>query len=191
MASVVNSVMSARTRDIKCEVAANLLACWNNPAMDRIMTGRTDSASRVIHAPASVVYGAFVDGEALMRWLPPTGMRGELLAFEPHAGGGYRMRLTFEDGGKQMAGKSSADSDVVQGRYVELLPDRRIVQQADFESDDPAFAGTMTMIWTFEPIDGGTLVCVVCENVPEGISKADHDAGLASSLANLARFVEG
>lgn len=155
------------------------------------MTGRTDSASRVIHAPAAAVYGAFVDPNALMAWLPPEGMRGELLAFDPSAGGVYRMRLTFADGGIAMAGKSSADSDVVEGRFVELVPDRRIVQRAEFESDDPAFAGTMTMTWTFEPVGGGTQVSIVAENVPEGISKADHDAGLASSLANLARFVEG
>ncbi len=57
-----------------------------------------------------------------------------------------------------------------------------------FESDDPAFAGTMTIAWTLAPVPGGTSVRVVCENVPHGIAQEDHVAGLSSTLANLAAF---
>lgn len=149
---------------------------------------RTDRASRLIKAPAAKLYRAFVDPAALARWLPPEGMTGEILTFDPRAGGGYRMALTYD--GEDHAGKTTEHGDVVEGRFVELVPNRRIVQSAEFESDDPAFAGTMTMTWTFEPAQGGTRVAIVCEDVPQGIRKQDHDAGLKSSLANLAAFVE-
>lgn len=71
---------------------------------------------------------------------------------------------------------------------VSLEPGQRIVQEINFDSDDPSFAGTMRMTWTFEPKGGGTRVTVRAENVPEGIRPEDHQAGLESSLANLARF---
>jgi uncharacterized protein YndB with AHSA1/START domain len=154
------------------------------------MTGRTDSAHRVIRAPPGAIYRAFIDPDTLMEWLPPTGMHGKMLAFDPRPGGVYRMVLTRVDGGRGMAGKTTADSDVAEGRFVELVPERRIVQSATFESVDPAFAGMMTLTWTFEPVDSGTKVTITCEDVPPGISKADHDAGLKGSLANLAQLVE-
>lgn len=150
---------------------------------------RTDRASRLIKAPAAKVYAAFLDPEALVRWLPPKGMTGEMLAFDPRAGGGYRMALRYE-GEEHAAGKSDAESDLVQVRFLKLVPDRLILQAADFESDDPDFAGTMTIGWSFEPAEGGTRVAVECENVPQGITRRDHEAGLKSSLKNLAAFVE-
>lgn len=152
---------------------------------------RTDRASRLIGAPADRVYRAFVDPEALVRWLPPEGMRGEILAFDPRPGGGYRMALHHGDAGHAVPGKTSEHSDVVEGRFAALMPGRRIVQTAVFESDDPAFAGTMRMTWTFEATAGGTRVAIVCEDVPQGIRKQDHLQGLKSSLANLAAFLGG
>lgn len=71
-----------------------------------------------------------------------------------------------------------------------LEADRRVVQETEFQSDDPALAGTMRLIWALDPMPDGTRVSVTCENVPEGISKEDHDAGLRSTLANLASFTE-
>lgn len=150
---------------------------------------RTDRASRLIKAPVAKVYAAFLDPESLVRWLPPEGMSGEMLAFDAQAGGGYRMALRYQDE-DHGPGKSGDDMDLVEVRFLKLVPERLILQAADFESDDPAFAGTMTMSWRFEPADGGTRVSIECENVPQGITRRDHEAGLKSSLANLARFVE-
>ena len=65
-----------------------------------------------------------------------------------------------------------------------------MVQEVEFRSDDPAFAGTMTGTWSVAPVDGGTLVELRADDVPSGISAEDHAAGLASSLDNLARYVE-
>jgi uncharacterized protein YndB with AHSA1/START domain len=98
------------------------------------------------------------------------------------------MTLHYRESDHAAPGKSGADHDVVAGRFVDLVPGARVVQQAGFESDDPAFAGAMRITWIFEPAPGGTCVTVRCENVPPGISAEDHAAGLASSLDNLAAF---
>jgi uncharacterized protein YndB with AHSA1/START domain len=148
---------------------------------------RTDRASRLIQAPPARVYRAFIDAAALAAWLPPEGMRAEIEDFDPRPGGGYKMALIYDEPGE---GKSAADRDVVETRFVELAPDRRIVQQGVFESPDPAFAGAMTIVWELEPAGQGTRVNITCRDVPQGIRKADHQAGLKSSLANLAAFVE-
>ena len=151
--------------------------------------GRTDRGSRVIAAPPSSVYDALVDPDALVSWLPPEGMTGRLERFDLRPGGSYRMVLTYDDP-STAAAKSTADSDVVDVRFVDIVPGERVVQAVDFESDDPAFAGTMTMTWQVVPVNGGTRVDVTAEDVPPGISAEDHAAGIASSLANLAAYLE-
>lgn len=153
------------------------------------MTGRTDSASRLIPATPDALFAALVDPDALMAWLPPSGMTGRTLLFEPWQGGRYRIELRFEGEGQPGAmGKTDARSDISAGRFLALEPDRRIVQSVAFESADPAFAGQMIMTWSLQPAPGGTTVTVTAENVPAGISAEDHAAGLASSLENLERF---
>jgi uncharacterized protein YndB with AHSA1/START domain len=151
---------------------------------------RTDSASRVIMASPRTIYRAFVDPDALVSWLPPKGMKGHVYAFDAQEGGTYRISLTYLEPDHSAPGKTSEHADVVQGRFLELIPDERIVQRVEFESEDPAFEGAMTMTWTLVAIPGGTEVRIVCENVPEGIRQDDHDAGLRSTLANLAAFTE-
>jgi len=64
------------------------------------------------------------------------------------------------------------------------------VQAVDFVSDDPAYAGTMVMSWEVTAAGAGTRVSIVAADVPDGISAEDHAAGLASSLANLAGYLE-
>lgn len=92
-----------------------------------------------------------------------------------------------EEGGR---GKTTPDSDRFEGRFIELLPDEKIVETVEFESDDPAFAGTMTITTTFAPVTGGTKVTFLAENAPAGISAAEHKAGMDSTLKNLANFIE-
>ncbi|MBX3529871.1 MAG: SRPBCC domain-containing protein [Rhizobiaceae bacterium] len=128
------------------------------------------------------------DPAELVRWLPPAGMTGRFDRFDLRPGGGFRMTLTYADP-SGAPGKTSADSDTVEVRFAEIVPDRLLVQLAVFEADDPAFAGEMRMSWTLSPAAGGTLVTITAENVPPGISAEDHAAGLSSSLENLARFV--
>lgn len=151
---------------------------------------RTDTATRLVQAPPDVLYRAFVEPGALMAWLPPEGMSGRALLFEPRVGGRYRIELAFEGEGHEARGKTTARTDITSGRFLVLEPGRRIVQTVEFESTDPAFAGTMVMTWSLEPSAGGTRVTITAEEVPPGISAEDHAAGLASSLENLAAFVE-
>jgi uncharacterized protein YndB with AHSA1/START domain len=151
---------------------------------------RTDSAQRLIAASPRKIFEAFVDAAALMAWLPPAGMTGRVLEFEPREGGRYKIELRFGDGAPDGAGKTTGRTDVSRGRFVEMVPDRRIKQSVEFESDDAAFAGEMMMTWSFEVAPGGTMVTVTAEKVPSGITREDHDAGMRSSLENLARFLE-
>lgn len=150
---------------------------------------RTDRVSRIVAAPIAGVFRSFVDRAALEAWLPPDGMTATFERFDPAPGGSYRMILTYAEPGAAR-GKSSADTDVVEARYVDIVEDDRVVQAVDFVSDDPSFAGTMTMTWSVRAVEGGTLVEFVAEGVPDGISAEDHAVGLASSLDNLAAFVE-
>ena len=150
---------------------------------------RTDRASRVVAADRAHVYAALVDREALEAWLPPQGMTGRFERFDPRPGGSYRLVLTYADAGGAH-GKATAESDIVEARFVDLVPDARVVQEVDFVADDPAFAGTMTMTWEVTSVEGGTRVDITANDVPDGISAEDHATGLASSLANLAEHLE-
>ena len=150
---------------------------------------RTDTASRVIAAPLGQVYAALIDREAITAWLPPDGMTGRFEWFDPRPGGSYRLVLTYTDA-SHTPGKTTADSDVVEARYIEIVPEARVVQAVEFESDDPQLAGMMIMRWEVSAVDGGARVDITADDVPDGIAADDHAAGLASSLANLAAFLE-
>lgn len=150
---------------------------------------RTDVASRFVATPPERVYRAFVDPDALVAWLPPGGMRGTFERFDLRPGGGYRLVLTYPDA-TGAPGKTTDGADVVEARFVELVPGARVVQAVDFVSDDPAFAGTMTMTWQVVAVAGGSRVEITADDVPSGISAEDHAAGLTSSLDNLARFLD-
>ena len=150
---------------------------------------RTDRASRMMAAPPARVWAAFVDPEALMAWLPPGEMTGRFERFDARPGGSYRMVLTHPDA-SGTPGKATADSDIVEARFVDIVPGERVVQAVDFVADDPAYAGTMTMTWELTAVDAGTRVDIVAGDVPDGISAEDHAVGLASSLTNLTEYVE-
>ena len=154
-----------------------------------LQKGRTDSATRFIAASADVIYRAFVNPAAWLQWLPPDGMTGRIYEFDARPGGTYRMALTYA-GDHSNAAKTSDDTDVVEGRFAEFVPNDRVVRIVTFQSDNPALAGAIRMTWRLSPAQGGTDVSIIAENVPAGISKADHDIGMRSTLENLARFVE-
>ncbi|MEO6083682.1 MAG: SRPBCC family protein [Umezawaea sp.] len=150
---------------------------------------RTDTGSRVIAAPPERVYAALVDQDALEAWLPPEGMNGRFDRFDARPGGSYRLVLTYADASSS-PGKATPDSDVVEARFVDIVPGVRVVQAVDFVSDDPSYAGTMTMTWEVTAVDTGTRVEIRADDVPDGISAEDHATGLASSLANLAAYLQ-
>jgi uncharacterized protein YndB with AHSA1/START domain len=148
---------------------------------------RTDTAFRTIRATPAALYQALVTAKALEQWMPPSGMTGEMVEFDPQPGGRYRMILRYDDA--TISGKSGGNEDVAEARFVELVPDQCIVQEVNFVSDDPQFAGTMRMSTLLTSLGDETEVRFVAENVPEGISAEDHAEGMNSSLENLAKFV--
>jgi uncharacterized protein YndB with AHSA1/START domain len=149
---------------------------------------RTDSASRVVDAGVERVYHALVDPAQLVHWLPPDGMTASFEHFDARPGGSYRMVLTYRDASSG-PGKATPGSDIVDARFIDVVPNVRVVQAVDFVSDDPAFAGTMTMTWALSAEDGGTRVEIRATDVPAGIAPEDHVAGMTSSLGKLAAFL--
>jgi uncharacterized protein YndB with AHSA1/START domain len=150
---------------------------------------RTDRASLLIHADRERTFAALTSSEALVQWLPPKGMRGRFERFDMRNGGSYRLVLTYDDA-SGASGKTSADSDVSEVRIVRIVPGERVVQEVDFETDDPAFKGTMRMEWILHSGSDGTTVEFEAQDVPEGIRARDHAEGLTSSLSNLAAYLE-
>jgi uncharacterized protein YndB with AHSA1/START domain len=146
--------------------------------------------SRVVAAPRESVYGALLDKDALRTWLPPDPMTGVVHAFDAREGGPFRMSLVYPEGDTSSRGKSSERTDTFQGRFVTLIPNERVVWAVEFESDDPSFAGEMLLTWMLAPVDGGTEITVLCENIPRGIRPEDNEAGCRSTLENLAAFLE-
>ena len=142
----------------------------------------------MIRAGSERVFAALVDADALVQWLPPSGMRGRFDRFDARPGGSYRLVLTYEE--SPGSGKTTTDSDVVEARFVQVVPNLRLVQAVDFVSDDPAFNGTMTMTWALSEESDGTRVVITADDVPTGILPEDHAVGLQSSLANLAAYAE-
>ncbi|SIO46950.1 SRPBCC domain-containing protein [Chitinophaga niabensis] len=150
---------------------------------------RTDTASRIIMASPETLYQAHLDPTAIAAWRPPKGMSCRIYAFNPQEGGTYRMAFIYDDK-EQAHGKTTEHEDVFTGRFLELIPNKKIVEVVSFESADPAFAGEIKFSTTFTAVASGTEVDVIAENVPPGIKREDHQAGMDSSLQNLAEFTE-
>jgi uncharacterized protein YndB with AHSA1/START domain len=148
-----------------------------------------DSADALVAAEPRAVFAALTDPVARAVWLPPSGMTGRFEWFDARAGGGYRMVLAYDDA--SVAGKSSENTDVVEVRFVAVEAPHRVVEEVDFVSDDPRFAGTMTMTWSVEAVGDGSRVTVTATDVPDGISSADHATAFASTLANLDAHLRG
>jgi uncharacterized protein YndB with AHSA1/START domain len=100
------------------------------------------------------------------------------------------MLLLYNDAEHPVRGKTSEHADVVEGRFVELVPNERVVEDVQFDSEDPAFAGVMRITTTLAPVAEGTEVTIRCDDVPAGIDEGDHEVGMTSTLKNLAAYTE-
>lgn len=152
--------------------------------------GASTRTSRIIKARPEELYTAFVDPAALIAWLPPAEMTGKIHEFDARVGSGYRMSLFYPPNERAFRGKTSDREDMVDVRFVELTPPRRIVESVRFATTDPAFLGEMTMVATFKEVAGGTEVTLVFENLPPGLRPEDNEAGSRMSLEQLARRFE-
>jgi uncharacterized protein YndB with AHSA1/START domain len=144
--------------------------------------------SRRIRAPRGKVYAAFIDAEAVATWMVPTGMTSQVHEFDGREGGYFRISLSYD--APTNTGKTSAQTDTYHGRFVKLIADREIVQAIEFETDNPALQGEMTISVTLTDADGGTELVAVHDALPPGVSPADNELGWSISLGKLATLVE-
>jgi uncharacterized protein YndB with AHSA1/START domain len=142
-------------------------------------TSHTIRLHRVIRAPAERVYRAFLDPDAMAKWLPPHGFTGKVHEMDARVGGGYRMSFT---------NFSSGQSHSFGGRYVELTPHERIRYTDRF--DDPAMPGEMQVAVTLRKVDCGTDLDIVQSGVPAMIPAENCTLGWQESLSLLANLVE-
>jgi uncharacterized protein YndB with AHSA1/START domain len=134
---------------------------------------------RVLRATAEHVYKAFLDPEAMAKWLPPHGFTGKVHEMDARVGGGYRMSFTnFRSGQSHSFG----------GKYVELTPHERIRYTDRF--DDPNLPGEMSVTISLRKVLCGTELQIVQEGLPAVIPVEMCYLGWQESLAMLAQLVE-
>ncbi|MGA8117617.1 MAG: SRPBCC family protein [Actinocatenispora sp.] len=139
-------------------------------------------------APRPVVYRALLDPDSVARWRVPAGMSSHVHEFDAREGGSFRVSLTYDTPGG--VGKSTGRTDTYHGHFATLVPNERVVEVFEFESADPALAGTMTMTTVLTDVDGGTEVLVVHDGIPDTVPAADNETGTRMALENLAALVE-
>ncbi len=143
------------------------------------MTTNTVRLQRVLRAPAERVYRAFLDPDALAKWLPPHGFTAKVHHLDAKVGGSYRMSFTnFSNGQSHSFG----------GSYLELVPGERIVHTDVF--DDPNLPGEMRVTVTFKAVFCGTELNVVQEGIPAVIPAEACYLGWQESLTLLTQLVE-
>jgi uncharacterized protein YndB with AHSA1/START domain len=143
------------------------------------MTTHTIRLHRVIRAPAERVYRAFLDPDAMTKWLPPNGFTGKVHRMEAEVGGTYKMSFTnFTSGSSHSFG----------GEYLELVPNERIRWTDRF--DDPNLPGEMTVTLSLRKVSVGTEVHITQEGLPDLIPPEACVLGWQESLRLLASLVE-
>jgi len=146
------------------------------------------SISQHIKAPRMNVYRALLDPRAVAIWKVPAGMTCHVHAFDAREGGSFRISLTYDE--PTGAGKTTAHTDTYHGHFTKLVPNERVVEVDEFETEDPALRGEMTITITLADADGGTNLLAVHDGLPPGVSSTDNETGWRMALANLAAFVE-
>lgn len=134
---------------------------------------------RVLATRPDKIYRAFIEPDAVAKWLPPNGFTCTVHQLEPKVGGAHRMSFrNFTTGHGHAFG----------GKYVELVPSERLTYTDRF--DDPNLAGEMRVTVTLKKVAVGTDVTIVQEGVPDAIPVEACYLGWQESLRNLARLVE-
>lgn len=134
---------------------------------------------RVLRAPAARIYKAFLEPDAMVKWLPPHGFTGRVHEIDARVGGGYRMSFTNHGTGA---------SHSFGGTYLELVPNERIRNTDRF--DDPNLPGEMLVTVELRPVAGGTELNITQEGIPAVIPVEMCHLGWQESLQLLAQLVE-
>jgi len=141
------------------------------------------STARVILASPRAIFRAFVDPEVLAKWRAPAGMTMRIGTFDPRVGGGYRAELAEID---MAAAATPARLDV---RFLEMLPDERIVETIRFDGLPLPPAAPVTLTAALTPVAGGTKVSLRAENVADECPISDQ-ARMDGALKALATLLE-
>jgi len=143
------------------------------------MSTNTVKLHRVLRATPERIYRAFLDADALAKWLPPFGFTGKVHEMQPTVGGIYRMSFTnFTTGGSHSFG----------GEYLELVPNERLRYTAKF--DDPNLPGVMQTTVTLRAVFCGTEMNVIQEGIPPMIPAEACYLGWQESLTLLAQLAD-
>jgi uncharacterized protein YndB with AHSA1/START domain len=118
----------------------------------------------------------------------PDGMTSHVHSYDAREGGTFRISLTYDN--PESAGKTSSATDTFHGRFIKVVPDSTVVQVVEFETDDPATQGEMTITYLLEDHDGETEVIGIHEHMPPGLSVTANEVGWAMSMDKLAQLVE-
>ncbi len=144
-----------------------------------------------VSASPREVYRALLDADSVARWRVPDDMTAVVHEFDAREGGRFRVSLTYEPTAADAPrGKSTGRTDTYHGRFVRLVPDRQVIEVTEFETDDPALQGEMTMTTTLTPTERGTEVAILHEGVPDAVPRADNEAGTRVALARLAQMLQ-
>jgi uncharacterized protein YndB with AHSA1/START domain len=147
--------------------------------LQEIMSTGTVRFHRLLRAPPERIYRAFLDPDAMAKWLPPNGFTGKVHHLKAEVGGSYRMSFTnFTTGHSHSFG----------GEYLELVPNERIRHTDKF--DDPNLPGEMQVTVTLKPVSVGTEVNILQEGIPSVIPTEACYLGWQESLTLLAKLVE-
>jgi uncharacterized protein YndB with AHSA1/START domain len=143
------------------------------------MSTGTVRLHRVLRATPERVWRAFIDPDAMAKWLPPHGFTGKVHQMDAKVGGSYKMSFTnFSTGSSHSFG----------GRFLELVPGQRLRYTDQF--DDPNLPGEMTTTVTLTPVSVGTELSIVQEGIPAVIPVEACYLGWQESLFLLAKLVE-
>lgn len=143
------------------------------------MSKNTVRLHRVLRATPERIYRAFLDPDAMVKWLPPNGFTGKVHHLEAKVGGTYRMSFTnFTNGHRHSFG----------GAYLELVPNERIRHTDKF--DDPNLPGEMQVTISLKEVSCGTELNIIQEGIPDAIPLEGCYLGWQESLTLLAKLVE-
>lgn len=145
---------------------------------------RMTRVTQFINAPREKVYRALLDLNAIKIWKVPTGMTSQAHSFDARVGGRFRVSLTYDL--PAGVGKTTARTDTYHGRFVELVPNERVIEIDEFETSNPELRGEMKITIELADRDGGTEVVGVHEGLPAGVSLADNETGWHIALEKLA-----
>ena len=143
------------------------------------MSTNTVRLHRVLRSTPEKIYRAFLDADAMAKWLPPHGFTGKVHQIKAEVGGTYKMSFT---------NLTTGQSHSFGGRYLELVPNERIRHTDSF--DDPNLPGEMQLTVTLKKVSVGTEVNILQEGIPEAIPAEACYLGWQESLILLTKLVE-